>query len=189
MKFNGRILVFTIVLVALATACKFFFGPDLDWSGFSPVIAIALFAGFIIKQKDMSFIMPLLALFISDAIIHLLYKTGNFEYAGFYGGQWKNYLLLLVSTLIGWMLKGRSYSSLAAGAVASPTVYFLVSNFMVWQATTEATYAKSFNGLMTCYDAGLPFYRNSLIATLLFLPVIILAYNYLSKRKTVLTLG
>ena len=46
MKSNGRLIIFTLVLVALATACKYFFGPDLDWSGFSPVIAIALFAGF-----------------------------------------------------------------------------------------------------------------------------------------------
>ncbi len=187
MKFNGRILVFTMVLVALATACKFFFGPDLDWSGFSPVIAIALFAGFIIKHKDMSFMMPLLALFISDAIIHLLYKTGNFEYAGFYGGQWKNYLLILSATLLGWVFKGKSYTGLVAGGIIAPTVYFLASNFMVWQASTEAVYAKSFNGLMTCYEAGLPFYRNSLAAMLVFLPLILLSYNYVTGKKAVLT--
>ncbi|HUR65518.1 MAG TPA: DUF6580 family putative transport protein, partial [Chitinophagaceae bacterium] len=66
---SGRLILFTLILVAVTTACKYFFGPDLDWSGFSPVIAIALFAGFIIKQKDMAFILPLLALFISDAVI------------------------------------------------------------------------------------------------------------------------
>ncbi|MDZ4808675.1 MAG: DUF6580 family putative transport protein [Bacteroidota bacterium] len=189
MKNNGRLIVFTLVLVILATACKYFFGPDLDWSGFSPVIAIALFAGFIIKQKDMSFLLPLLALFISDAVIQFLYTQDMFPYAGFYSGQWKNYLILMVATLIGWALKGRSYTSLLAGTIAAPTVFFLVSNFMVWQATTEALYAKSFSGLMTCYEAGLPFYRNSLIATLLFLPVILLVYNYLTKKKAVLTLA
>ena len=73
MKSNGRLIVFTLILIGLATACKFFFGPDLDWSGFSPVIAIALFSGFIIKQKDMSFLLPLIALFISDVAIQLLY--------------------------------------------------------------------------------------------------------------------
>jgi len=189
MKNNGRLIVFTLVLVILATACKYFFGPDLDWSGFSPVIAIALFAGFIIKQKDMSFLLPLLALFISDAVIQFLYTQDMFPYAGFYSGQWKNYLILMVATLIGWALKGRSYTSLLAGTIAAPTVFFLVSNFMVWQATTEALYAKSFSGLMTCYEAGLPFYRNSLIATLLFLPVILLVYNYLTKKKAVLILA
>lgn len=189
MNSNGRLIVFTLILIILATACKYFFGPDLNWSGFSPVIAIALFAGFIIKQRDMSFILPLLALFISDAVIQLLYSQDLFPYAGFYNGQWKNYLILMVATLIGWALKGRSFSSLVAGAIAAPTVFFLVSNFMVWLATTEAVYAKSFSGLMTSYEAGLPFYRNSLIATLVFLPVILLVYNYITKKKAVLTLA
>ena len=186
---NGRLILFTLVLVVLATACKYFFGPNLDWSGFSPVIAIALFAGFIIKQKDMAFILPLLALFISDAVIQFLYTIGEFPYAGFYNGQWKNYLLLLSIALVGWALKGRNYSSLALGAVIAPTVYFLASNFLVWQGTTEAVYPKTFSGLMTCYTAGLPFYKNALIASLVFLPAILLLYNYMRKNKAVLTVA
>jgi hypothetical protein len=186
---SGRLILFTLILAALATACKFFFGPDIAWSGFSPVIAIALFAGYIIKQKDSSFVMPLLALFISDAVIQVLYSMDLFPYAGFYAGQWKNYLLLLSPALIGWLLKGRSYTSLLAGGIAAPTVYFLVSNFLVWQTSAEIVYSKSFGGLMTCYEAGLPFYRNSLIATMLFLPVILFVYNYLTRKKAALTLA
>lgn len=189
MKINGRLIVFTLVLIALQTACKYFFSPEPGMSGFSPFIAIALFSGFIMKQRNMSFLLPLLALFISDAIIHVLYLNNQFDFAGFYSGQWKNYLVLLAATLIGSALKGRSYTSLLAGVIAGPTVYFLVSNFMVWQVNTEAVYAKTFTGLMTCYEAGLPFYRNSLIATLVFLPVILLVYNYLTKKKTTLTLA
>jgi len=189
MKNNGRLIVFTLILVALATACKYLFGPDLDWSGFSPVIAIALFSGFIIKQKGMSFLLPLLALFISDAVIQLLYTQGLFPYAGFYDGQLKNYAILLAATLIGWALKGRNISSLLTGAIAAPTVFFLLSNFGVWMGTTEVTYTKDFSGLMTCYAAGLPFYKNALIATLVFLPGILLVYNYLTRNKAALTIA
>jgi hypothetical protein len=188
MKSNGRLIVFTLILVALATACKYFFGPNLDWSGFSPVIAIALFSGFIIKQRDMSFILPLLALFISDAVIQFLYSQDLFPYAGFYSGQWKNYLILMVATLIGWALKGKSNRSLLLGAIAAPTVFFLISNFGVWMGS-QVTYPKNFSGLMTCYAAGLPFYKNALIATLVFLPGILFAYNYLTRNKAVLTIA
>ncbi|MGB3007720.1 MAG: DUF6580 family putative transport protein [Chitinophagaceae bacterium] len=189
MKSNGRLIVFTLILAALATACKYFFGPDLAWSGFSPVIAIALFSGFIIKQKNMSFLLPLLALFISDAVIQFLYSQDLFPYAGFYSGQLKDYAILLSATLVGWALKGRNFSSLMTGAIAAPTVFFLISNFSVWMFSTEILYSKSFGGLMTCYEAGLPFYRNSLIATLLFLPVILFVFNFLTKKKAVLTLA
>jgi hypothetical protein len=189
MKINKNLIAFTVILIALQTACKLMFAPKLEWSGFSPFIAIALFSGFIIKERNMSFLLPLLALFISDAIIHVLYLNNQFDFAGFYSGQWENYLILLACTSIGWALKGKSYITLAAGALAAPTLFFLVSNFMVWQSTTEAVYARSFTGLINCYEAGLPFYQNSLIATLVFLPLILFVYNYLTRKKVVLTLA
>lgn len=188
MKFNGRLILFTLILVILATACKFFFGPNLEWSGFSPVIAIALFSGFIIKRRDMSFLLPLLALFLSDLFIQVLYTQDLFPYAGFYVGQWKNYLILMGATLLGWLLKGRNFTSLAIGALAAPTIFFLVSNLMVWVAQ-PGVYPANFSGLMISYEAGLPFYRNSLVSTLVFLPLILLVYNYLLRNKAVLTLS
>ena len=188
MKISGRLIVFTILLAALATACKYFFGPDLAWSGFSPVIAIALFSGFIIRQKDWSFLLPLIALFVSDAVIQLLYEKNLFPYPGFYGGQWKNYLILLSATLIGWALKGRKTTHLLAGSIIAPTVFFLLSNFNVWM-TQEVLYPKNFSGLMTCYTAGLPFYKNALMATVIFLPAILFSFNYFTRHKPTLTIA
>lgn len=184
MKFNGRIFLFTFFLVLIATACKYFFGPDLDWSGFSPVIAIALFSGFIIRQKDYSFLLPLIALLVSDAVIQLLYNTGRFDYPGFYAGQWKNYAVLLVSTLIGWAIRGRNYMSLLGTGLLAPVVFFLLSNFMVWAGPAEALYPRTFSGLMTCYEAGLPFFRNSVVSTLVFLPLIAVCWNFFTQKKT-----
>ncbi len=131
MKINSRQILFTGILVLLATACKYFFGPDLDWSGFSPVIAIALFSGFIMKERNLSFVLPFVALLLSDVFIQFLYSADLFPYAGFYSSQWINYAILLASTLIGWMLKGRNLASLATGAIAAPTAYFLISNLSV----------------------------------------------------------
>ncbi len=189
MKISNRQIIFTGILVALTTACKYFFGPNLDWSGFSPVIAIALFSGFIMKQKDMSFMLPLLALFLSDAVIQILYSADLFPYAGFYSGQWLNYLILLSATLIGWFFKGRNYSSLALGAFSAPTIFFLISNLSIWMSSTQTLYPKTFSGLLICYEAALPFYRNSLIGTIVFLPAILVFYNIIAKHKTQLTLA
>lgn len=188
MKSNGKLIVFTLILIAMATAAKFFFGPDLDWSGFSPVIAIALFAGFMIKKRDLSFLLPLLALLVSDVVIQFLYTQNLFPYAGFYNGQWINYLILMSAVLIGWGLKGRKTGSLLAGVIAAPTIFFLLSNFAVWMGA-QVTYPKSFEGLMACYAAGLPFYKNALMATIISLPVIVLLYNFMTSKKTQLTLA
>jgi hypothetical protein len=188
MKIRGRLILFTIILVVLATACKVFFGPSLSWSGFSPVIAIALLAGFLVKQKDIAFLFPLLALLISDTVIQGLYENNMFPYPGIYSGQWKNYLILFTATLIGWALRGRKTTHLIAGAFAAPTVFFLISNFNVW-SSQQVLYPKTFNGLVQCYTAGLPFYRNALIATFVFLPLILFLYNYMMRSKPVLTIA
>ena len=50
-----------------------------------------------------------------------------------------------------------------AGALASSTSFFLISNFMVWAGGTM--YPRSLAGLGACYTAGIPFYRNDVVST------------------------
>jgi hypothetical protein len=182
MRINKRLLIFTLILISVATLCKFFFGPNLSWSGFSPVIAIALFSGMLINNKGKSFFLPLIAVFASDMIIEVLFSFKLFPYSGFYTFQLFNYALLLGATLIGWALKGKNYGSIAMGGVIAPTAFFLLSNFGSWMIDTFSLYTNDLNGLMTSYEAGLPFYRNALASTMIFLPAIVLCYNALIKR-------
>jgi len=188
-KFNTKLILFSLALVAVTTLVKYFLGPDLDWSGFSPVIAIALFAGMIIPERRQSFIIPLMALLLSDVIIHILYLQGAFPYAGFYEGQWVNYLLLLLMTGLGWWLKGRRTVNLLVAAVAAPTIYFLLSNLSVWIGSDGVYYSKDLDGLISCYTLALPFYKNTLLATVLFLPAILLTYNMAVRGRQAVTLG
>lgn len=188
MKFNGRIILFTALLVFIATISKILFAPQFAWSGFSPIYAIALFSGMIVKDKSKSFLYPLIVLLLSDAIIEVLYRTGNFAFQGFYAYQWLNYGFLLFSVLIGWILKGKNFVRLFAGALAAPTVFFLISNFTVWAGHGGYARPLTFEGLFLCYGDGLPFYKNSIIATLIYLPAVIVSYNAIMKRNYSLVL-
>ncbi|MBS1627191.1 MAG: hypothetical protein JSR09_11130 [Bacteroidetes bacterium] len=181
MKNILRISLFTLLVIVMATVSKLLFADKIEWSGFSPLIATALFSGMIIKDKKLSFLLPLVALFISDIIIQILYINNLFVFAGLYKFQLVNYALLLSATLIGWALKGKNIATVGLGAVIAPTVFFLLSNLVVWYGSK--TYPQNFNGLMICYAAGLPFYKHALAATLIFLPTLILAYNYIVKQK------
>jgi hypothetical protein len=181
MKNRLRITLFTLWVVALATASKLLFAAKIEWSGFSPVIATALFSGMIIKDKKLSFLLPLLASFLSDVIIEVLYVNHLFVFAGLYKYQMVNYALLLSATLIGWILQGKSITAVGLGAFIAPTVFFLASNFLVWYGSKA--YSQNIAGLFHCYQLGLPFYKHALGATLLFLPILISAYNYTVKQK------
>ena len=54
----------------------------------------------------------------------------------------------------------------AAAAMASSVSFFLLSNFAVWAAWNM--YPKTFDGLMTSYVLGLPFFRQGVQGDLLF---------------------
>jgi hypothetical protein len=179
---NNRTLIFTIAIIALTVVVKFICAPVIAFSGVSTVVAISLFAGMSMNKKQNTFFLPLIALFASDVIIEILYRFNMFEFQGFYKGQILNYSLLLLSVLIGWAIKGKNIASLGLGAFAASTIFFLLSNFSVWYSGNM--YPKDFNGLMLCYESALPFYRNQLLSTILFLPLIILAYNYIVSKRT-----
>ncbi|MFK9842560.1 DUF6580 family putative transport protein, partial [Escherichia coli] len=87
------------------------------------------------------------------------------------------YSLLLFTTVLGWMLQGKKTASVITGAVVAPTIFFLLSNFFVWNSASQIAYPKTINGLILCYEAGLPFYKNALIASVFFLPTIIASFN------------
>ena len=189
MKFNYKLVSFTLLLVIITTLSKLYFSTKMAWSGFSPVIAIALFAGMMVKDKSASFLLPLAALFISDVMIEVMFRFKLFPFEGLYKYQLLNYSILLITTLLGWALKGKNYSRLAIGAFSAPTLFFLLSNLSVWATSDGIFYTKDFKGLTACLTAGLPFYGHSLVATFIFLPVFLLSYNYITKKETGLLLA
>jgi len=189
MKFNYKLLAFTLLLVIVTTLSKLVFSTRLSWSGFSPIIAIALFAGMIVKDKSASFLLPLASLFVSDLIVEVLFRFKLFPFEGLYKYQLLNYSFLLITTLLGWALKGTKYTRILLGSIAAPTLFFLLSNFSVWVTSAGTYYSNDFNGLVTCLAAGLPFYGHSLVATIIFLPVFLFSYNYITKKETGLLLA
>jgi hypothetical protein len=61
------------------------------------------------------------------------------------------------------LLRRVSLLRTAAAIFASATGFFLLSNFAVWIG--GGLYVHSLSGLMACYAAAMPFYRNDLIST------------------------
>jgi len=59
---------------------------------------------------------------------------------------------------------------IAGAALTGSVSFFLISNFGVWAAT--AMYPKTLAGLVTCYVAGLPFFRHTVGGDLFFSAVL-----------------
>ena len=157
--------------------------------GFAPQMAIGLFSGVLfVKNKKWAFALPLLSMLISDSLYQLLYVNGLTSIMGFYEGQWINYLLFVGITCFGFLINTKKVLGIILAALAAPTTYFLISNFLVWASNKGFGLNRphTLSGLFLCYQDALPFYYNSIIATIVFTAVLFGTYyilqNWLSKK-------
>lgn len=180
MKLTKNILL-SLGLMVLATALYRIF-PNRPL-GFAPQIAVAIFAGALfVKDKKIAFILPLLSMFISDLLYECLHLNGLSTIGGFYKGQWVNYLLFMSLTAIGFLVNIQKIASILAGTIAAPTIFFILSNGLVWLKGGGYNRPKNMQGLLACYADGLPFYPNSIYSTVFFAALLFGGYILFTKR-------
>ena len=185
MKSDKSLLLTLLLLIVIAALYRVI--PDRA-PGFAPQLAMAIFGGAVIKNKKWAFALPLLSMFLSDIMYQLFYSLGWTIIPGFYEGQITNYILFALLTIIGFSIRKLNVLNIALASVAAPTIYFLLSNFMVWLSPTAGLQRpKNLGGLVQTFTDGLPFYRNSVLATLIFSTVLFGGYllfrNYFTKPK------
>ncbi len=163
------LLVLAVVVYRVTTGLLIHSGAS--WlSNFAPLAAIALCSAAYFPNKY-KFSVPLLTLFISDAIINFRYGAPMLDpqilvrYAA----------LALVGT-IGVLLQNRvSLKTLLPASIIGSTLFYLITNAFSW--LSDPGYAKSFAGLIQSLTVGLPqysatptwmFFRNSLVSDLVF---------------------
>jgi len=135
---------------------------------FTPLMAIALFAGSHARRVGTAILATLFALALSDALM------------GFYPGFWYVYAAALVPVLLGRMIRDHEgVGSIAAAAIASSLSFFLITNFMFW--ATGQLYPRTMAGLSACYLAGVPFYRNQVLGDVVYTVAIFGGYALINR--------
>ncbi|MFI5149694.1 MAG: DUF6580 family putative transport protein [Bacteroidia bacterium] len=171
-------------IVSLATLTRISLPPLLGHpSNFSPIDALALFSGCYFSGKLSKFIVPLLAVWVGDLFIDY-FSLGHWTlfYPGFYW-QYGSYILMV---LIGMTLSNRVKPlNLMGASIAGSAIFFIVSNFGCWAG---GMYPHSAAGLVTCYAAGVPFLRATLISDLIYSAAFFGLFELAQRRFPVLTL-
>jgi hypothetical protein len=182
MKNSKQLAISFLILIVAASLYRVMPGRPY---GFAPMIAMAIFGGAVIKDKKFAFLFPLLAMFISDGFYQLLYINGVGNIPGFYEGQLINYILFGGLTVFGFFVKNFNIKKIALASFAAPTVYFLISNFLVWASASPMaglSRPKTFAGLMMCYGDGLPFYPWSVASSFIFSALFFGSYYFMITR-------
>ncbi len=128
----------------------------------TPITAMALFSGVYFTNKKYAFILPLLAMFLSDIFLGFSSIT-LFVYGAF----------ILVS-YIGFSSKKVSIKTILISSVS----FFVITNFGVWLIG----YPKTLNGLIECYTLAIPFFRNSLLGDFFFAGVMYYGFEFVSNK-------
>jgi hypothetical protein len=174
---NKSLIITLIMLIIVAAVYRVIPGRPM---GFAPHLSMALFAGAVIKDKKWAFALPIFSMFISDLLYHTLFSLGLTDMRGFYEGQITNYILFAAMTAIGFLMKRITVMNVIAYSLLVSIAFFLLSNFFVWQAGSGYARPKTLAGLMQCYTDGIPFFENSIMATLVFSGVLFGAYSLFS---------
>jgi hypothetical protein len=151
--------------------------------GFAPHLAMALFAGAMIKDKRWAFAFPIASMFISDVLYQILYINGLSAMQGFYSGQVTNYLLFAGLTVFGFFVRKVNALNVVLHSITISVAYFLVSNFLVWNSGGGYGRPHTFDGLIMCYVDALPFLQWNLISTVVFSIVLFGGWALFVRRK------
>lgn len=146
-------------------------------NNFTPLIAVALFAGAKFENKKWTFIVPLASLFISDAI--LAYQN---HYRIFHDTIFFTYSSILLIIFLG---KSQLSSKLNIGktiavSLISTSIFFIISNLGVWLFGNM--YSLDLQGLMQCYIMAIPFNKYSWLGDVVFTLILFGTYEYVFNR-------
>lgn len=156
---RNKSILFVLGIIVIASLLRLI--PHLP--NFTPIGAMALFGGMYLEKKY-AFILPLIALFLSDLLLGF-HTTMPFVYGSF-----------ILSGLIGmWIKKNRTGKRTILGILLSSVLFFFITNFGVW--LTSGMYDNSPTGLIEAFVMALPFFRNTIFGDLLYTTAFIMIYE------------
>lgn len=132
---------------------------------FAPVGALSLFAGARMRGWR-AYLLPVALMAVTDPLVSLMYgyplRTAYsfatpFVYAGFLINVWIGTLLRRTENP-GWI---------GAAALAGSVQFFAISNLGMW-LTPGGLYSHTLSGLVNCYVAAIPFFRNTLLSDVVY---------------------
>lgn len=172
-----------VMIVIVAALSRFLPHPP----NVTPVGAMALFGAAHFAKKWLAFLVPFLALWVSNLVFDNIIFAQYYEGFQWFGQPWVMLGFALIVAFGFINLKKVTTSKLIGSSVVASALFFLVSNFGAWMQM--GMYPKTFEGLMAAYYAGLPFFFNTVAGDLFYVAVLFGAYELVKKAVPSLNLA
>lgn len=181
MEKNKKLEFVGIVVMILAAALSRLIPHPYN---FSPICAMALFGSAYLNNRYYCYIIPVASMWISDLLLNNIIYAAYFDhFIWFYDGAIVTYAAFLLISLLGRSILHNKVSLLRlfCSSVVSSVMFFLISNFGVWLFSSMLPYPHTFSGLVSCYIAGIPFFRNTLLGDFFYTFLMFGIYELLIK--------
>ncbi len=151
-------------------------------ANFAPIGGMALFGAAYYSKRYWIFIIPILSMWLADLVLNNVVYARYFDhFVWFYQGCYWTYGAFILIGLIGIVtLKKIRIQNLILTSLLASIVFFLLSNFGVWASTNM--YPKNFSGLIACYTAGLPFFKNTIMGDLVYTGVLFGTFEFAQRK-------
>jgi hypothetical protein len=136
---------------------------------FTPLAASTLFAATVLRQRLLAFVVPVVALFISDLVLASEMTSIRLVI----------YAMFLLPGLVAFLpRRARAPGMFVPAIIAYSLLFFAVTNLAVW--AFSGMYPLTVAGLAACYAAALPFLPQTVIGDLFWAAVLFGGYALLS---------
>mgnify|MGYP001265145704 CR=1 FL=1 len=159
--------IFPITLILILALFRLIPHPP----NFTPIIAVAILSGYFFKNLYFSFLVLIVSMIIADFFI------------GFYDNMFVVYLSLMLISFTFYRIGSKlNYKNLFLFSLFGSLIFFVITNFGVWALGN--LYEKNLKGLIYCYIAAIPFFKNTLFSTIIFSYGAFLTNYFVNKKLT-----
>lgn len=158
---NIKYLKFSIGIFLALAASRFIPHPP----NFTSLIALSFYVPAILGLRYIP--ITLICFILTDIIIGIhstiFFTWGSIIFIGFISKYFNN-----------------NFFKRFSGILISCFIFYLVTNFGVW---STGFYGYNINGFLTCYILAIPFFGNTLTATIIYSLVIEVLYKFFLEKK------
>lgn len=154
---------------------------------FAPIGAMSLMGAAYFSDKKFSFILPFIAMFVSDLLINNILYASYFQGFTLFtpGAGWVYGAIALIVLAGIFLLKKVTLPRVIVGSLSASVIFFIVSNFGVW--LSDPDYPLTISGLLLCYEMAIPFFHNTVLGDLVYCSVLFGGFEYAKTRISALS--
>lgn len=180
-KVNTRntVLILTIMGAAAFRLISYKFPYEL--SNFNPIGAIALFGGAYFMDRWKAYVVPFIALFLSDIVLNYFYSS---KWMLFDNSSIMVYIFFALIVFMGTLIKKVTFLKVFSASLVAVVLHWLLTDLPFGNL-----YPHTFSGYIQSLTAAIPFERNMLYGDLVFCAILFGGFELAKSKYSALRSG